>query len=246
MTKNEYLSDLRARLSRLPKNELDDAMSFYIEFFEDAENDETAIESLGSPARLATQINAEYSARRLEENASAAKAEPENKDAEESDKDASDFSAYTAPAGGYTKDTYGQSGAGGADSGSNKTKNNSISWIWAVILGIFALPVALPIAIAALGVVIAIVAVCFALVVTLIAIVIALIVAGICTLFGIGTLSFIGLGGGLISIGGAIMLLGLALILIPLVIKFCVWLVRAIGKLVTGIFNGLKRRSEKK
>jgi len=240
MTKNEYLNDLRARLSRLPEGELDEAMQFYIEFFEDAESDEAAIEALGSASRLATQISAEYSARRLEESAGAAKNEPEAS-AEQAQTVESGYSEYTAPAGGYTKDTY-QAQEGSA---SGSAKNNSIGWIWAVILGIFALPVALPLACAALGIVIAIVAVCFALVVALIAIVVALIVASVCTLFGIGALSFIGIGGGLISVGGAIALLGLALVLIPLVISFCIWIIKAIGKLVTSIFNGLKRRSEK-
>lgn len=244
MTRNDYLKELGARLSRLPKNERDDAFAFYSEYFEDAENDEVAIESLGSPSRLAAQINAEYSARMLEESEQARKnplpEPPKNNDSQGLK---SDLATLPAPSQKYTQDAYNQQTAPSANGGSSPyAKKSDLSWIWAVILGIFALPVALPIIISAIAVVIVVISVAFALIVSLVAVVLALIVGGLGALFGIGT-AVSGVGGGLVAAGAAIAALGLALILIPLLIKLCIWTVRGTGKLVTGIFNRLKRRS---
>lgn len=255
MTKNDYLSDLRRKLARLPQSERDDAMSFYAEYFEDAGDDAAAIETLGSPIRLAAQINAEYSARMLEERDKAFRQPAQTAASKTEAAQPSDFSngleSLQAPSQQYTRNTYTgtpyaspQENNTNAASSPGNTNRSSLSWIWAVILGFFALPVALPLAIVAIVLVIVIIVVCVTFVVALIAVVVALLVGSICTLLGIGAFSF-GFGGGLISVGGAVTLLGLALILIPLVIMFCIWLVRAIAKLVTRIFNSLKRRSEK-
>jgi Predicted membrane protein len=255
MTRNDYLNDLAAKLSRLPQTERDDAMAFYTEYFEDAESDDAAIESLGSPARLAAQINAEYSARMLEERGQASKqAEPQ---AAPASGPKNDIAGLPSPPQGYTRADYKKNsgpqpnaeGFGGTAQSRPSQQytgrgESSISWIWAVVLGIFALPVALPIAIVAFVVVVVVVALCIALVAVLLSVVGWLVYIGIGSLLGIGSFA-VGTGGGLIVIGGAVISLGLAFILIPLLIMLCIWLVGAIGRLVTRIFNSLKRRSQK-
>lgn len=61
MNKYEFLSQLRAALSTLPKEEREAAMSYYEEFFSDAgeENEQAVIASLGTPEELARSIISE-------------------------------------------------------------------------------------------------------------------------------------------------------------------------------------------
>lgn len=58
MNKTQYLEELRKYLKRVPKQDLDDALEYYIEYFEDAgeENEQKIIEELGSPKELAKRI----------------------------------------------------------------------------------------------------------------------------------------------------------------------------------------------
>ncbi|MEG2939162.1 MAG: hypothetical protein RR829_02965 [Oscillospiraceae bacterium] len=46
MTRSEYLSELRSRLSRLPEDDLNEAIEFYTEYFEDAQSDADAVSAL--------------------------------------------------------------------------------------------------------------------------------------------------------------------------------------------------------
>lgn len=61
MNKYEFLSQLRAALSTLPKEEREAAMSYYEEFFSDAgeENEQAVMASLGTPEELARSIISE-------------------------------------------------------------------------------------------------------------------------------------------------------------------------------------------
>ena len=61
MKRQEFLDALRARLNRLPAEELEDALDYYNEIFLDAgeENEEETAESLGSIDDIARQIYAE-------------------------------------------------------------------------------------------------------------------------------------------------------------------------------------------
>jgi len=62
MTAAEYLYDLRRRLKQLPQQEIDEAMSYYEEYFSEAGPGEEAelINRLGSPAQVASTIISEY------------------------------------------------------------------------------------------------------------------------------------------------------------------------------------------
>lgn len=58
MNKQEYMRQLEEKLKRLPKENFMQAMEFYEEYFADAgpENEQKAIEDLGSPQEAAEQI----------------------------------------------------------------------------------------------------------------------------------------------------------------------------------------------
>ena len=62
MNKNEYLQELRERLKRLPQEDIDNAVSFYQEYLDDAgaENEEETIRALGTPEAVAMKIIGEY------------------------------------------------------------------------------------------------------------------------------------------------------------------------------------------
>lgn len=58
MNKTEYLNELSKYLKRVPKQDLDDALEYYEEYFEEAgeENEQKIIEELGTPKDLAKKI----------------------------------------------------------------------------------------------------------------------------------------------------------------------------------------------
>ena len=76
MNRNEFIGILRRELSKLPQEEIDAAVEYYEEYFDEAGSDREAelIQELGSPKKIAAQIKSEYTARKLdEEGASTAK-----------------------------------------------------------------------------------------------------------------------------------------------------------------------------
>lgn len=62
MNKNQFIEELKSKLRRLPEKEIDNAISYYIEYFEDAsiENDVDVVSEFGSPSSIASQILADY------------------------------------------------------------------------------------------------------------------------------------------------------------------------------------------
>jgi len=62
MSRIEFLSELRRRLNGLPQEEIENAVSYYAEYFEDAgpENERRVLDELGSPAHAAAQIIGAY------------------------------------------------------------------------------------------------------------------------------------------------------------------------------------------
>lgn len=62
MDKASYLKELRRRLHRLPVHEIDAALIYYEEYFDEAgeENEQQVIQRLGSPSQVAAQILADY------------------------------------------------------------------------------------------------------------------------------------------------------------------------------------------
>ncbi len=60
MNRIEFMGELREALSGLPEDERANALRYYEEYFDDAENEEQAAQSLGDPRKVAEQILAEY------------------------------------------------------------------------------------------------------------------------------------------------------------------------------------------
>jgi len=63
MNRADFIAELAARLERLPASERDDAINYYEEYFNEAgpQREKNVIDELGSPAKTAAQILAEYS-----------------------------------------------------------------------------------------------------------------------------------------------------------------------------------------
>ena len=62
MTRNEFMTALRKRLSHLPAEEQDAALKYYEEYFDEAESEEEAARQLSSPDAIADRILADYGA----------------------------------------------------------------------------------------------------------------------------------------------------------------------------------------
>lgn len=68
MNRQQFMNRLAAELSKLPKEEIEAAMEYYSEYFDEAgpEREEETIRELGSPSKVATQIKADYAVRQLD------------------------------------------------------------------------------------------------------------------------------------------------------------------------------------
>ncbi|MGE8034480.1 DUF1700 domain-containing protein [Lysinibacillus sp. NPDC093692] len=68
MNRASFLKKLRGKLQRLPAHEIDIALAYYEEYFDEAgeENEQKIIQQLGSPSHVASQIMADYALKDLE------------------------------------------------------------------------------------------------------------------------------------------------------------------------------------
>ncbi len=68
MNKQRYLEILRKKLNKLPAAEIDAAVEYYTEYFEEAgpENEQNVIANLGSPKTVASKILAEYAVKNMD------------------------------------------------------------------------------------------------------------------------------------------------------------------------------------
>ncbi|GLC87042.1 DUF1700 domain-containing protein [Lysinibacillus piscis] len=75
MDKASYLKKLRWKLRRLPVQEIDAALAYYEEYFEEAgqENEQQVIKQLGSPSAVAAQIIADFALKDIDSTASSTK-----------------------------------------------------------------------------------------------------------------------------------------------------------------------------
>ena len=120
MKKAEYIAELKRRLANFSPSEVEDAVSYCEEYFEEAGdgNDQQVIDDLGTPAQFAAQLKAERSIRQEQQHRN------------------------------YRR-------------GNNP--NSSLKNAGMIILGICALPIALPLLFAAIAVMFALVITVFAL-----------------------------------------------------------------------------------
>lgn len=69
MNRNEFIEALRRELRNLPQDEIDAAVEYYEEYFDEAgpDREQEVLEGLDSPKKIAGQIKSEYAVRRLDE-----------------------------------------------------------------------------------------------------------------------------------------------------------------------------------
>ncbi len=62
MNREQFLRELKYKIRNLPQEEIDNALSYYNEYFDDAgaENESKAITELGSPSRIADELISEF------------------------------------------------------------------------------------------------------------------------------------------------------------------------------------------
>ena len=67
MTRSEFFQQLEKGLSRLPREEVEGALSYYVEYFDDAgpEAEERVLKELGDPSKIAQHILAESMVRSI-------------------------------------------------------------------------------------------------------------------------------------------------------------------------------------
>ena len=75
MSRNEFISELKTRLRKLPYDEVTEAVNYYEEYFDDAgaENEQAVLAELGSPAAVAAQIITSSAVKSVDEQKSAKK-----------------------------------------------------------------------------------------------------------------------------------------------------------------------------
>ncbi len=193
MTRKEFLDDLSNRLKRLPKQERLEAIKFYEEYFDDAgiENEQKVISELRSPAHIASKILSEYAEKEASAIMNFGSKDYKNTDAKERRHARKDSAK-----GGFRA-------------------------VWFTILGIFAAPIAIPLAIAFSVVVVAL---CIA----LIALIGALLIGGSAFLIAGFVLLFV-------EPATAILLIGLTLIAIGvtrLLYDAVRWIIKSISQFV--------------
>lgn len=68
MNKDKFLSKLKFKLSKLPEEDRENALRYYIEYFEDAgpEQEQEILNELGDPEQVAAQILSEYAIHSME------------------------------------------------------------------------------------------------------------------------------------------------------------------------------------
>jgi len=193
MNRAEFMAQLEQHLTGVSKEEINDAIAYFNEYFDEAgpENEAKVIEELISPYRVAAQIKAESAIR----------------------------------------------GLGNEESPPPMKKG--ISAIWFVLLGILALPIALPLALGVIGVFIALIAAAFGVIISLVAAGVASFVGGfLSTLLGILAIP-LHLPTGLFYLGVGLLVIGFSL-LVGLLIYV---LSKGLVFFIAWAMNGIRRKS---
>ncbi|MDH6366188.1 MULTISPECIES: DUF1700 domain-containing protein [unclassified Breznakia] len=199
MTKQQYITKLSFYLRGMEESEYEDVMNYIQEYFEDAgiENEQSVMEELGSPQKLAATLRAEATIKSA------------NNKREEAESNLQQ----------------------------EKQKNSTLKTILIIVLGIFALPIALPLAIAMIAVIFALFAVLVSMVIVVVVMIVALFIVGIPNVVHSISLFSVSIADGLVALGASLMMIGagllMALVVVAIISKFIPWMVRQLTK----IFN---------
>ncbi|MEG1181806.1 MAG: hypothetical protein RSD39_07230, partial [Oscillospiraceae bacterium] len=159
MTKDEYLEELEKNLTRLPEAERAASLGRCAEQFAGEKSSEETIARLGNPTRLAAQFMAEYSSQALN---IPIFSKLDASDADLGADGVGHIPEYSPYAGDYSPE-----GSAYSASKPQSTGKKYFFAVWSVILGIMALPVALPLALAALVLILALACIGVALIIAL-------------------------------------------------------------------------------
>lgn len=204
MNRKEFLRKLQLELYKLPRHEIDDAIAYYNEYFEEAgaDQEQAVIKELGTPSKIATQIKADYAVRQLE----SMESNRGNRD---------DNNARYNPGNNSNYNT-------GTGNNRNDKAPGKLSAAWWVVIGIvggiFAAPVAIPVAFALAAVL-----------VSLFIGIVALLIAGLVTAIVLIVLSIVAVIVGLTLLATsaplAVLVIGIGLMGIALMALFTVGIV---------------------
>lgn len=75
MNKHRFLEALRKKLHKLPQEEIEAALDYYAEYFDEAgqENEQAVLKRLGSPSAVASTILADYAVKHMDNDPASAK-----------------------------------------------------------------------------------------------------------------------------------------------------------------------------
>lgn len=240
MNRIEYMRELGTLLQGMPKEEREEALQYYNDYFDDAgsENEEKIIRELGSPKKLAETILAGVGGETADSEAYGEYGERGYRD--------SRFDTSDAPVrrdGFYGNENTQEDGKAYSYAGNEAytysytgNKNQKKSTVWKVILIICILVIGVPIVIpvaggllmAAVGILIGIVAALAAVVFGGVAVAIAGIVVGVFGVIELFHFPVIGIG----MIGGGCLMLAAGAVLTVLIAWICI-------KLIPPMFRGL-------
>lgn len=219
MTRNEYMEQLKKYLKRLPKEDYDNAIEYFSEYFDEAgpENEQQVMENLGEPKEAARELLLNL----LQESVGDSKDSTGGK------------TAVLAEAGftGRSQSTAGQNSAATAHDSAEKKRSPGKIILLAVLV-LCASPVSLTLLISALAVLFAVVVVIASVIFSLGVTSVATIAGGI-MVAGIGaTLILKSAAAACMMVGGGFLIAGAGILIGVFTIYICKWCATGIGRLV--------------
>lgn len=197
MNRIQYMTELASLLQDIPDTERKDAMQYYNDYFDDAgeENEQQVIEELGSPAKVAENIKADYNGR------------------------SDEYGEYRET--GYTDTRFENKDVPAGNQAPPRT-SRLLKVILIIAIIMVAVPVVIPVTLGIVAVVLGLVAALFLVFVALVIASIAVLISGI-VVVGIGTASIVPeLAVGLALIGSGLVLGVLGAVATVASVKLCI------------------------
>ncbi|HBT95828.1 MAG TPA: hypothetical protein DEB24_07010 [Coriobacteriia bacterium] len=252
-----YLAELEKELKGLAGDDKQNALAYYNEYLIDAEAEAEGVFDaetvLGSPRSLAAQIKADIAAAPLSQQAAVLNPQVivpvrSGEAFSEQPNQAGPGNPYQqaqgqAAVGQQPWQPYQRQQAPGAQTAPQPEKKKSdMGIVWAVLLGILALPVGIPLAIALFALILAVLLMLFALLITLGVAVIALAIAGVVSVFTGIVLLFVSPPAGIYYIGSGLVGLGFFILLAIAFGALARFAIRGVAKLFNAIRVKLSRK----
>ena len=232
MNREEYLNELKKYLRRLPKDDYENAIEYFTEYFEDAgsEHEADAIRELGSPREAAADLLGAL----LDEKSSAA--------------------FLPKPVSGNRTSGHGQTADGQSEPHSaagrryragdpfpeGRQDRSALSILLIVCLSIFAAPIALPLAIATVVLLLAGVIVVLSIVIAAIACSASMVIVGVYSIVKAFAILSASVPGFLLVAGCGLLSTGLGILLLLASLFFGKWLITWLARLIQKMIS--KRR----